>query len=154
VTIKDHGFEVDHANFHACMRRNGFCSPFVSVQPGLVTHAPAQKSHTGSLTLEASLGVGLWTLIAHFRMYIDGGVRIDIAKGITVDVKGIVPEEDLNQISDGLRAFSYALAASTWARRPSLLAGSQCTAEPRWSSTRSRSSCTLSPSAVPSPRAP
>ena len=111
VTIKDHGFEVDHANFHACMRRNGFCSPFVSVQPGLVTHAPAQKSHTGSLTLEASLGVGLWTLIAHFRMYIDGGVRIDIAKGITVDVKGIVPEEDLNQISDGLRAFSYALVA-------------------------------------------
>lgn len=109
VTIKPHGFAVDHANFHACQRREGFCSPFVAAQPGLVTHSPALKSHTGSLALEVALDAGLWTLIAHFRMYVDGGVRIDIAKGITVEVKGIVPEEDLNQLSGGLRAFSYVL---------------------------------------------
>jgi hypothetical protein len=63
LTIKHHGYPIDHANFHACKRSTGFCTPFVAATPGLVTHAPATKSHTGAEEFSINLDVGRWTLI-------------------------------------------------------------------------------------------
>ena len=96
ITILSHGFAVDHANFYACKRTQGFCTPFVGANPGLVTHAPAQKSHDGSERFTIDLTPGAWTLIMHYRVYVDGGIRCDFAKGVTVDVEG---QRDSNAVS-------------------------------------------------------
>lgn len=88
--FKDHDYEIDHSNLHACKVSGGFCSPFVGQQPGLVTHSPALKGTPGNDTgvkFELVLEPGSWTFITHYRIYIDNNIRCDFARGKIVHVE-------------------------------------------------------------------
>lgn len=92
------GVLVDHVNLHACKVSEGFCSPFVSQTPGLVTHSPQERGGYGpyaSTTILTNDGDGgslnfvYWTLIIHYRVYVstaDADVRADFAKGMQVQI--------------------------------------------------------------------
>jgi hypothetical protein len=93
--FKDHGFDIDHTNLHACKVSGGFCSPFVSASPGLVTHSPALKGTPGAhnpVNFNLELEPGDWTFITHFRIFVDDNVRCDFAKGMIVHVDPLLVE--------------------------------------------------------------
>eukprot|EP00966_Prymnesium_polylepis_P019525 450263-Prymnesium_polylepis.1 len=82
VSVRPHGFAVDHANLHACRTTAGFCSPFVEMQPQLVTHSTEMRSNTGRVVIDSRLGFAeVWMYIVHFRLFVEDGIRIDFAKG-------------------------------------------------------------------------
>ena len=93
--FKEHGFEIDHTNLHACKVSGGFCSPFVAQQPGLVTHSAALKGASGAsngVDFEFVLEPGDWTYITHYRIFVDDNVRCDFAKGKIVHVDPLLTE--------------------------------------------------------------
>lgn len=105
---KEHGYYSDHTNVHACKVSGGFCSPFVTATPGLVTHTPAKfGDEEESITFEPVLEAGDWTFIVHFRLYIDDNIRVDFAKGIIVNVKPKLVEISA---SDDMRNAAIAFA--------------------------------------------
>jgi len=91
---------VEHANFHACTIESGFCTPLLGKTPGLITHAPASNSVTGSEDFSInSMGPGEWNLIMHYRLWTpcttftepgcnadNDTIRVDFAKGLRVKV--------------------------------------------------------------------
>ena len=93
--FKDHEFDIDHANLHACKVSGGFCSPFVSASPGLVTHSPALQGSPGRhnpIYFDLELEPGDWTFITHYRFFIDDNIRCDFAKGQIVHVDPLLIE--------------------------------------------------------------
>ena len=80
--FKNHLFDVDHTNVHACKTNGGFCSPFVSETPGLVTHSKALKGGGNeNVKFDVTLEAGSWTFITHYRIFLDNNIRCDFAKG-------------------------------------------------------------------------
>ena len=91
VTTRSHGFAIDHANLHSCLTVAGFCSPFVSEQPQLVTHSTELRSHAvashGDVMITSRLGAAdTWMIIVHYRIFVSG-VRADFATGTIVRVR-------------------------------------------------------------------
>ena len=85
--FKDHLFDVDHTNVHACKTNGGFCSPFISETPGLVTHSKALKgSLNDGVNFDVLLEAGSWTFITHYRIFVDDNIRCDFSKGRVVRV--------------------------------------------------------------------
>ena len=110
ITQRANGYTIDHANLHACRTVAGFCSPFVSVQPQLVTHSTEIRTDVGNVTFNSQFGsADTWTTIVHYRLYYDGNIRADFAKGIIIQVK---KREEANIADDTVRAFMVALVAA------------------------------------------
>ena len=106
---KKTGFGVDHTNVHACLTKGGFCSPFVSKTPGLVTHSAALKGPINDpVSFGVTLEAGTWTFITHYRIYVDNNVRCDFAKG---KVQLVLPKLVENVASASVVSVSVILSA-------------------------------------------
>jgi len=87
--------ELPHCNVHSCLRRVGFCTPFVKNSPGLSTHSPElsdvvlDSSGRGRAVSALSLGAGEYTIIAHVRWFDSDGIKHDMARAAVRDVEPV-----------------------------------------------------------------
>ena len=87
---------MPHVNFHSCVRAVGFCTPFVSNQPGLSTHTAAQtgefEGEQISFNQTLSLGTGDYTVIAHARWFDESGLKHDMSRATFAHVSAPPPQ--------------------------------------------------------------
>ena len=74
--------DIPHANVHSCVRSVGFCTPFVSNQPGLSTHSAALQGTISSedtiFDSSVKLSVEQYTIIVHGRWFDAAGIKHEL----------------------------------------------------------------------------
>jgi len=88
--------EIPHTNIHSCLRKVGFCTPFVANTPTLATHSPEVTGNFTEdgyfyVTNEVTLEAAQYTLISHGRWYDVSGLKHDMSRAV---LKDFVPQPE------------------------------------------------------------